>query len=130
MLKADLSAETTLKISRDSLEVDLIKTEATNSHKIKEMHTAKMLEEPPEQEEKDPVVVNIHQSSVKRSKIIKVGDGYEVVTYEENEAPSVENEDGSKNKDIVVNAPTSSSKKSRIVKVGDGYEVETMGDAD
>lgn len=123
MLKADLSAETTLKISHNTLEVDLIKTESSNNARIKELHTAKMLEtpdpvEPKAPEEKEPVVVNIHPATVKRSKIIKVGDGYEVVTREEST-------NSGDNDAVTVNYQGSSVKKSKIIKVGDGYEVET-----
>ncbi len=86
-LKADLEAETKLKISRDTLEVDLIKNESTNNHKIKELHTAKMLESSPEPEEKEPEQVIPQSPMVKRSKITKVGDNYEVVTIEEPVSP-------------------------------------------
>ncbi len=73
-MKADLAAETQLKISRDSLEVDLIKTEATNTAKIREMHTAKSLETPePSEEEEDK------EPKVKESEVTKSGDGYNVV---------------------------------------------------
>lgn len=111
MLKADLDAETKLKISQDSNHVELIKTEAAGNHRIKEMHTAKMLEtpEPVEPEEKE-----IPKPTIKNSKIIKVGDGYDVTTREESQGDN----------------PTVLIKRSKITRVGDGYEVKTIEGAE
>lgn len=105
VMKADLDAETKLKISHDTLEVDLIKTEANNSAKIKEQKLAKILSEPEEKEEKEEEKPKVATS--KTSNIKKRGDGYDVETVEEYEGGEA----------IV--------KKSRIKKVGDGYQVVT-----
>ncbi len=108
MLKADLDAETKLKISQDSNHVALIQTEATANHRIKELQVAKALETP---EPVEPAAIEVPRATIKNSKIIKVGDGYNVITREESqgESPGV-----------------ISIKKSKIVKVGDGYEVKTI----
>lgn len=74
-MKADLAAETQLKISRDSLEVDLIKTEATNTAKIREILTAKKLETPGPVEPEEKV----EEPKVKESEVTKNGNGYNVV---------------------------------------------------
>ncbi len=105
-MMADLDAETKLKISRDSLEVDLIKTEANNSAKIKEKKLDKLLSEPEKEEPKEEI--EPPKATSKTSDIKKSGDGYDVETVEQYE-------DGQ-----------SVVKKSKIKKVGDGYKVETV----
>lgn len=106
MLKADLSAETALTINHKTLEVDLIKTEATNTAKIRELHTAKMLETPEPKEEKE--AEETEKETVKESTVTKTKDGYKVAVKDQSGMViknSVIKKDGSGWKVVTVEKP-------------------------
>lgn len=118
MLKADLNAETSLKISRDTLEVDLIKTEATNTAKVREIHLTKSMEKESAESlkkieadkaiEKEPVEIVPEEPKKKTSKVVQTKDGYNVDTRAGN----------SKTGAVI--------KRSKITKTSTGYIVETV----